>query len=317
MFKYIFLFIKVIFSLSFLVFFAFKFDLKAIVAILNSRAGFNALLVASFIVLLQSLIIGIRLRYVLNLYHCSIDLIASIRIGLIGNFFSQLMISFVGGDAMRIWSLNKVNIPLRTATGAILLDRVIGFIALIILFIATLFPLLRIIDAPIMRYNVIILALIGFFAIVIFALLGTLPSKLLKNRFFGFLFDFISNSRYFKNSMSDSIISLALSFILHLLNGLAIYIIFHIYHVEVNLFWCIVLSAPIMLIATLPISFSGWGVRESVMISGFGLLGLPAEKILAVSVTLGLGLLLGAFPGIFCFMFEKNRRTIISTQSAS
>jgi uncharacterized membrane protein YbhN (UPF0104 family) len=307
MFKCFLLIIKITSSLCLLAFFLTKFDFFSIIKILNSTAGFKALLVGACIVFFQSIIIGIRLKFILKLYYYAIELFTAIRIGLIGSFFSQTMISFVGGDAMRVWSLSRLKIPLRTATGAILLDRIIGFVALIILFILTLPFLLNIIETPIIRNNVIILAITSSVAIVIFTLFGILPLKFIKNQYLGLLFDLISNSRYFKNSLVDATISLILSFSLHMLNGITIYSMFYFYDINVNLFWCLVLSAPIMLITMLPISFSGWGVRESVMITGFGLLGIPAEKILATSVTLGLALLLGALPGIFCFLFEKKQ----------
>jgi len=225
------------------------------------------------------------------------------------------MISFVGGDAMRIWSLSRSQVPIRIASGAILLDRVIGFIALIIFLILTLPLLLDIIESPLMRYNVILLPFVGFFTIAVFILLGMLPQKLTENRFFGFLFNFISNSRYIKNSIKDFTIALVLSLLIHLLHGLTIYILFELYGVKADLFWCTVLSAPIMLISMLPISFSGWGVRESVMITGFGLLGIPTEKSLAVSITLGLALLVGSLPGSICFLFERKRDLSLASQS--
>ena len=307
--------IKLTLSFFLLGVFVTKFDLSSTFGTLGSAAGYQALVIGVLITLVQSYMGGMRLQFILKLYDSSISFLTGFRIWLIGAFFSQLMISFVGGDAMRVWSLSRLQIPLRVASGAILLDRVIGFIALIIFLILTLPSLLNIIESPLMRYNVILLAFVGFSAIVVFILLGALPQKLTENRFFGFLFNFISNSRYIKNSVKDSTIALTLSFLIHLLHGLTIYILFELYGVKVDLFWCTVLSAQIMLIAMLPISFSGWGVRESVMITGFGLLGVPAEKSLAVSITVGLALLIGSLPGSICFLFERKRDLSLVSQS--
>lgn len=55
----------------------------------------------------------------------------------------------------------------------------------------------------------------------------------------------------------------------------------------------------ITLVASLPISFGGWGVREGAFIYGFGLLGMPMETAFLVSVQVGLiGLLITIVVGI-------------------
>lgn len=55
----------------------------------------------------------------------------------------------------------------------------------------------------------------------------------------------------------------------------------------------------ITLIASLPISFGGWGVREGAFIYGFGLLGVPMETAFLISVQTGLiGLLVTALVGL-------------------
>jgi hypothetical protein len=308
---------KLILSIFLLGFFATRFDLKSAIGILGSAAGFKALMTGLLIGFIQTVIGSMRLVYILKLYNCTLSFLTSFRIWFIGCFFSQAMISFVGGDAMRILSLKRHEIPFRTATGAILLDRVIGFIALIIIFLATLPFLLNIIEIPLMRYNIISLALICLFAVIFFILLGKLPKKLREMRYFGFLFELVSNSHYLFRSTKNSTISLLISILMHLFNGLIIFSMFYLYNANVNLFWCTILSAPVLLIAMLPISFAGWGVRESAMIAGFGLLGLPSEKILAVSVTYGLTLLLGALPGIFYFLFEHKSKYEVNSSASN
>ncbi|AMN43428.1 lysylphosphatidylglycerol synthase domain-containing protein [Rhodoplanes sp. Z2-YC6860] len=47
------------------------------------------------------------------------------------------------------------------------------------------------------------------------------------------------------------------------------------------------LVLPVMLIATIPVSIAGWGVRESALVMAFSYAGLPAADGLVVSVLLG------------------------------
>jgi len=61
----------------------------------------------------------------------------------------------------------------------------------------------------------------------------------------------------------------------------------------------------IILISSIPISFAGWGLRESVMVVGLGFAGMPASEALALSVTFGLGLLCIGLPGLVIIMLSN------------
>jgi len=54
----------------------------------------------------------------------------------------------------------------------------------------------------------------------------------------------------------------------------------------------------IMLISSIPISFGGWGLRESVMITGLGFVGVSANDALAVSVSFGIAQMVIGLPGL-------------------
>ncbi len=58
--------------------------------------------------------------------------------------------------------------------------------------------------------------------------------------------------------------------------------------IQVNLIDCIFLLPPVMLLASLPISVSGWGVREGAMIVAFGFIGVSQEAALTLSVQFAL-----------------------------
>jgi hypothetical protein len=53
------------------------------------------------------------------------------------------------------------------------------------------------------------------------------------------------------------------------------------------------------MLSLLPISISGWGVRESALAFSMGVMGLPEEPIVVASVTFGLGLILSSLAGLF------------------
>ena len=60
-----------------------------------------------------------------------------------------------------------------------------------------------------------------------------------------------------------------------------------------------------LLIAMVPISLGGWGVREVVFISALGLVGITAAEALGLSVLFGLTVLLTGLIGGVIWMFEQ------------
>ena len=51
---------------------------------------------------------------------------------------------------------------------------------------------------------------------------------------------------------------------------------------------CMLLVPPALLLSALPVSLSGWGVREGALAGGFALIGAPPADIVAISILYGL-----------------------------
>lgn len=60
------------------------------------------------------------------------------RYNMIGAFFNQTLPSSIGGDAVRLWLVNRTGAGWRAATYSILTDRAIGLIALALIIVASL-----------------------------------------------------------------------------------------------------------------------------------------------------------------------------------
>ena len=70
---------------------------------------------------------------------------------------------------------------------------------------------------------------------------------------------------------------------------------------------CLVLMPPIVLVAGMPLSIAGWGLREGAMVAVFALVGVPMDGALLMSVLLGLLLLLVSLPGGLVLVFSEFR----------
>ena len=93
----------------------------------------------------------------------------------------------------------------------------------------------------------------------------------------------------------------------HVNVALAVYILARGLDLDVGLVDCLALIPPVLLITTLPISIAGWGVRELSMVAAFGLIGVPDEGAVALSVVFGLVVAVMSLPGGLIWLLGEDR----------
>ena len=85
----------------------------------------------------------------------------------------------------------------------------------------------------------------------------------------------------------------------HLLACLAVWLTARAFDIDMPVLGTSMVTPMILLVASLPISISGWGVREGGMIVGLGMLGVSSADAALVSVVFGLiSVLLGIVGGL-------------------
>ena len=62
----------------------------------------------------------------------------------------------------------------------------------------------------------------------------------------------------------------------------------------------------VFLISLIPVSFAGWGIREAGAIWLFGMVNMPKEDALILSIAYGTMLILSGLPGLILFMQSKH-----------
>jgi len=241
---------------------------------------------------------GYRLILVLRMFGRSCSFAKGFKINLSGLFLGQVLLTFISGDAFRVWQLTKLDIDLRTAGTAIFLDRAMGSVGMIALAGLGLAPLLGIIENPLMAWGSILAVAVGITGVVIFVVLGVVvPDRLRTIRYFGAVVELASANRFAWLAPRQSTAAMVASLLIHLLIVLAVYVLAHGFGLDITYFQCFMVVPIIMFLSMLPISFSGWGVREGMMIVAFELLGYPADKALAIGITLGLIMIAISLPG--------------------
>jgi uncharacterized membrane protein YbhN (UPF0104 family) len=249
------------------------------------------------ILLAQSFLAALRWRLVSHRVGVLIGFATALRLFFIGLFFNQTLVSSIGGDAVRIWFVRRFAEGMAGAFRSVLIDRFVALAGLFLIVAASLPALLELVSTPPARAGVLVVlgAGAGLFALLV--ALDFLPLVPGRVRRAGKLDEFARALRRVLFHARSAIAVLGLSICVHLLSALSAFVIAQGIGVEVSLGQMVVLVPPVILVATLPISVAGWGVREGAMVTALGFVGVAPADAFAVSVIFGMALVVIALPG--------------------
>jgi hypothetical protein len=280
------------------------------VAMLDFRWVAFALLV----VVLQIPLVGVRWCNVvdaLTAHNERITPIAMIAIAAIGQFFAQILPS-VAGDGMRAWLLARLGCDWRNAVLSVVIDRAIGVGLLVALgFVVLLLPagltaLGEYRDVVVIVYGGLLLA--GVLGLLLAPNIALLLARWRYSRWVGTL---ATDARRVLFGPRGPVI-LAIGCLVH---GLSIVIVWSLGHAQglvLPISDAAVLVTVMIGVTLVPISISGWGLRELAVISLLGRYGVASEKALLFSVCFGLTVAVGSLPGALAWLsysFVSPRRT--------
>jgi hypothetical protein len=96
------------------------------------------------------------------------------------------MPSGVGGDAIRAWCCHRLGVAVAAAIRSPVLDRVSGYVVMVVLFAADLPVLLHILPDARQRYGVVVLLGAALCGLIALFLVDYLPHRLLRSRYANF-----------------------------------------------------------------------------------------------------------------------------------
>jgi uncharacterized membrane protein YbhN (UPF0104 family) len=302
--KHLSLSLKLLFTITFFWYASKQFEMGSTFNIILELPLYSPIIAVAFL-FGGFLLTAIRMRLLLLYSGWQIRKITAFNAVLIGAFFGQTFISFIGGDAMRIWKLVRSNIPFGDASRAVLYDRLFGFLGLTVLIILGIPFLFSIIDDN--RIHLAIFALLSLSILVCTILLSfhRLPPKLLQMPLFAFGASLAKMGNDLVRNPRSLLRVFLLSFLLQTLNVFAIYILAQGLNISISFFTCIILIPPVMFISMLPISIAGWGIREGAMVAILSTINIPANQSLALSITYGLLLIVTSLPGGVFWLAER------------
>jgi glycosyltransferase 2 family protein len=304
--------IRIAVSLALLYFALRGIDFAAIEARLSQiNVGWIAL--AVLVTLFQIFLGALRWREISDLCHAPLTDLLAFRYNMIGAFFNQTLPSSIGGDAVRLWLVQRTGAGWRAATYSILTDRAVGLIALALIIVVSLPWSYGMISDDRGRLTLVFVDSAGLVGGLSFLLLAYLPSAWLKiwwpTRHIHAC-SVIANQVIFGRTTGRKIAVLSLS--IHVLAIVIAWCAVRSIAAPADFAQVFLLIPPIILITMMPISIAGWGVREATMMVAFGYAGLAQMDGTVVSILFGLVyFVVGGLGGlVWIFSAEKAARAV-------
>lgn len=290
-------------------------DLELIRSGLDGDLGIA--LVISFALLIFALALSsIRWVLVCNISGIGLSTLMSGAIVLIGHFFNQLLPTSFGGDAMRGWCLWRQGTTLKEAFASVLLDRLFGLAALLLLVVGGL-PLLAFrlgTNLPFALAGGILAS--GALGLFLLLNLHRAPT-MLRRRHFWSLFERLSrHARERLNAPTRIAIILVLSLAVHASALYTTALLANALGAPLTMTDALLIVPSVLVLTALPISIGGWGVREAGLAGGFALIGLDPGVAVTTSVLFGAVNILGGVIGGMVFLAMGSPRPVTSDDAS-
>lgn len=269
--------------------------------------NWSFVIVALSVFWLAQIVSSLRYVYIANELGGRLTLLTSAKAHFVGLWFNQVLPTSLGGDVLKVAFLKQA-IGLGVALRSAVLDRFSGLFILMLAIIITL-PLYSKIIPPEQETLFFGLAALSIGFVMATLLVAWTASRVMKYLnpapLLSKLVSLVSDIWLFRKGKSLWR-QLWTSAIVHL-NGIAAYgLLGMALGFEVNPLTFGLIVPLVFLVALLPISFAGWGVREVGAIWLFGLVGIPKENALILSVAYGLMLIFAGLPGLALFIRGKH-----------
>ncbi|MBI4183237.1 MAG: flippase-like domain-containing protein [Proteobacteria bacterium] len=229
-------------------------------------------------------------------------------ITLVGFFFSQALPATVGGDAVRAYYLHRAGHGVGASVKGVLAERVVHMVGSLLLVAAGQPWMVGLFgDSPV-RWAMPAALAAMFAGVALVMRLDRLPVGLDRWRAVRWLGRLAADLRRMLLSAASGPLLVALSVAGHVLVVAALYLLARGLEIPVSFALCLVLAPPALLLATVPISIAGWGVREGALVTAFGLAGVAPESALVLSILFGLAAIGQGLPGAVLWLIGGAER---------
>jgi glycosyltransferase 2 family protein len=306
---------KALVSAAAIIFIISRFELPFFLSYWHKLDASAVILSLAVLAFETTLVAGMRLKLVLKALGADYSLARMSQIALCGFFVEQVAFGFVGGDAMRLWLLHRMDVPFRTAIEALVIDRCLGLGALLLLVLAGLPGFLEFLpnfaQPIVLIVGATLVAVAASF--LLFFLVGRTKYRThsVRVEIAKLFFSVVRNAGFRRRLL----LTFMLACLTHIMNVLVLFIIGHNLGLPVTLAQWFFIVPPALLLSILPISAGGWGLREGVLILALASLSVSPEEAIVPSLIFGLGLLVVTLPGAWVWL--ANRKSDSAESDAS
>lgn len=277
----------------------------------------SAFIWASFFFMVQVALGAVRWRAIMVALAGSgarvISYLQAFRFFYISVFFNCCLPGTVGGDVVRVWLIKSENVPLPLAINSVVIDRMIALLALGVMGGLTMPVLAGYIDVSAwlitpVYFLLVALGMCGLFHLdTVIARVKTLG----KLQWIEFL---VQNIRQVISCPKAGLWSLFYAIISHVSYCMTAYILAESLGNPISFLDCVTLIPWVLLISIIPVSIGGWGLREAAMVFFLGLIGVPQEAALTLSIQLGLLAIVTSVPAGFLWLVNRGQRSEVRCQ---
>ncbi len=308
------LLVKIGVSVGILAVIAAKTDVPKIGALLMSVSG-GTIGIVLFLSLVQTVVVAYRWVLVMRGLDAAVELWPALQAVYVSLALNQCMPSYVGGDAYRVYWLYREGNRLARAARGVMIDRISAVIALVVMMAAGL-PLVfaRFAD-PAARHGLLAVLACGLLGTVAFFGCDVVPKAWGRVRVVREMAELSAAARRLLLTGSNGLVIGPLAIVVHVLTATVMFAFASSLGLQLTLLDCVLLTPPITLLAAVPVSIAGWGVREGVMVGALSLVGIGTEPALALSVLLGVAALANGLVGLLPLAFGGER--FVATRTVS
>jgi len=267
------------------------------------KANITVLFAAFFLLSGSIVLASLRWSIVARQHGVALSFRLGVSVTFAAHFFGQVLPSTVGADAVRSWLAMRRGLAAFPVVASVIVDRICGLVGLALLIIVGLPRLLTLSGIE----NSLVVAMVA----VLFAtgVAGAVGLLLLVRRIHlrglaGRIQELLVGSAQALASIKG-LCAVALSVVIQALVVSSVILIAWSVDLPLSLLDGLATVPAAMLIAFIPITVNGWGLREGAMITAMGLTGISSADALVVSVLFGVLLLIASLPGALAYFSLK------------
>ena len=265
----------------------------------------------------QCLIVNGRWMLIMRSLGVTIEWLAGMRILMISLWFNQVLPSSAGGDVVRIWLLRRRGVQWSQAVKGVMADRFTALLGLVALMVAGLPVLVMRVHNSAAELAIGGLAAAGVAGTIFLLTLDRWPARIIALGPIASFVRFGVLIRFLLLQFQQRGLLFGSAILIHLMNAASCYVLAIGLQANLSVLDALIFFPPVILLTAVPISISGWGVREGAMVACLALAGVSPAKALAISLLMGaISVIIGVVGGIV-WLTSPERGKFTAAQAAA